>query len=177
MLSFPRGLRKIIADFKTADILRYYKDKYKEEALSVEQVHDIWKTFFPEIIKYMIFNNYEYLLPAHLGSFRIRKKKVEPQINEEGELSVGKLSVDYKKTKKLWEEKYPGKTGVELKAIPDKPLVRELNEHTDGYRCSWYWDKMTCNVRNQSAYILTMTRTNKQLLSRAITTNDLEFYE
>ena len=66
MLIFKRGNRIIIADFKTVDIIRYYKDKYKEKALSTQQVHDIWKTFFPEIIKYMIFNNYEYLLSLHL---------------------------------------------------------------------------------------------------------------
>lgn len=177
MLVFKRGLRKIIADYKIKDIFKFYKKKYGEKALSQSRAHDIWKTFYPEIIKYMIFNNYEYLLPHHLGSFRIKKKKVEPKIDKEGNLDISKLSVDYKATKRLWEERYPGKTSKELKQIKDKPLVRELNEHTDGYRCSWYWDKMTCTVPNQSAYILEMTRTNKQLLSKAVSTNDLEFYE
>ena len=177
MLVFKRGKRRIIATYKIKDIFKFYKKKYGEKALSQSQVHDIWKTFYPEIIKYMIFNNYEYLLPHHLGSFRIKKKKVEPKIDKEGNLDISKLSVDYKATKRLWEERYPGKTSKELKQIKDKPLVRELNEHTDGYRCSWYWDKMTCTVPNQSAYILEMTRTNKQLLSKAVSTNDLEFYE
>ena len=177
MLFFKRGRRKNIADFKTKDIFKYYKEKYKENALTQSQVRKIWKTFYPEIIKYMIFNNYEYLLPHHLGSFRIKKKKIEPKIDKDGNLDVGKLSVDYKATKKLWEERYPGKTAEELKMIKNKPLVRELNEHTNGYRCFWYWDKITCNVLNQSAYVLEMTRTNKQLLSKAVSTNDLEFYE
>jgi len=140
-------------------------------------MHDILRTFYPEIIKYMIFNNYEYLLPSRLGSFRIKKKKIEPTLDKDGNLNVGKLSVDYKKTKKLWEELYPDVTAKDLKQIKDKPLIRELNEHTDGYRCFWFWDKMTCNVLNQSAYVLEMTRTNKQLLSKAVRTNELEFYE
>ena len=177
MIFFKRGKRKILAEYKIADIFKFYKEKYQEKALSQKQAHDIWKTFYPEIIKYMIFNNYEYLLPYHLVSFRIKKRKIEPQIDENGNLDVGKLSVDYKQTKKLWEEKYPGKTAEELKEIKDKPLIRELNEHTDGYRCYWFWDKMTCTVLNQSAYSLEMTRTNKQLLSKAVSTNDLEFYE
>ena len=177
MLSFLRGKRKLIADYKIKEIFKYYKNKYQDKALTQNQAHDIWKTFYPEIIKYMIFNNYEYLLPARLGSFRIKKKKIEPKIDKDGNLDVGKLSVDYKATKRLWEEIYPDKTVKELKQIKNKPLVRELNEHTDGYRCFWYWDKMTCNVSNQSAYVLDMTRTNRQLLSKAVSTNDLEFYE
>jgi hypothetical protein len=86
------------------------------------------------------------------------------------------LSVNWKKTKRYWEKLYPGKTAEEISAIEHKPVVRELNEDTDGYRMSWYWDKTTYNHANQFAYHLDMARAHDQVLSKGIQFNNLNFY-
>jgi hypothetical protein len=178
MLNYRRGKRKVIADYKTDDIYKFYKQKYGDEALSRKAFMKILKETLPELVKLMIFENFEFSMPARLGTMRIKKKLVEPKLDENGDLDVRSLSVNYKKTKELWEELYPDKTPEEIKEIKDKPLVRELNEHTDGYRFIWYWDRLTCNIPNQSAYSIDMTRTyDRQLSNAAKTIKNLDYYE
>ena len=116
-------------------------------------------------------------MPARLGYLRIKKKLVEVKLDKEGNVDARRLSVDWKKTKKYWQELYPGLTPQEISKLEGKPVIRELNESTDGYRMSWFWDKLTSTMKNQSAYYIGMTRSNDQMLSRGIKFNHLNFYK
>jgi hypothetical protein len=176
MLVYPRGNRKILADYKFKEIYNFYKERYKEDALPRHIVKEIYKRLFPEIVKLMVFENLDYRLPARLGSLRIKKKEVGPRINQDGKLDTRGLSVNWKKTKQLWQKIYPDKTANEISSIEGKPVVREMNEHSNGYRLIWFWDKSTCNVKNQSAYIINITRDNDKILSSAVKTNNLNYY-
>jgi hypothetical protein len=178
MLAYRRGKSRVIADYSFDDIYKYYKSLYKDKSyLSKKQVKALYKEVFTEIAKMIVLDNLQFRLPANLGYLRIKKKYVEPTINENGELDTRRLSIDWKATKKLWQERYPGMSSEELKKIKNKPVIRELNEHTDGYRYVWYWEKLTSTVPNQTAYYIDMTRTNDQILSRASKVNHLNFFE
>jgi hypothetical protein len=176
MLSFKRGKRRFIADYKFEEIYSFYKEMYKDEALSKEVVHEIYKKLFPEIVKLMVFENLDYRMPARLGSIRVRKKEVGPKIDKNGNLDTRNLSIDFKATKKLWEKLYPGKTAEEINLIEGKPIIRETNDYNGGYRLHWYWDKLTSNLLNQSAFYINMTRGSDEILSRGAKTNQLNFY-
>jgi len=173
---YRRGKRKVLADYKFDDIYTFYKERYKDKALPKNVVKKIYQKIFPEIVKLMVFDNLDYRMPARLGYIRVKKKLVGPKITESGELDTRSLSINYKKTKKLWQELYPGKTGEELKEIRNKPLVRELNDHSNNYRVIWFWDKTTSNLKNQNAYYINMTRDNDRILSSGVKTNKLNFY-
>jgi len=125
----------------------------------------------------IVFDTLDFRMPARLGYIRVKKKLVEPKIDENGNLDTRRLSIDWKKTRRLWDKLFPGKNKDELKAIKDKPLVRELNEDYNGYRVVWYWDKTTCNIKNQDAYYIDVTRDNDRILSRGVKMNNLNFYE
>jgi hypothetical protein len=125
----------------------------------------------------MVFETLDYRMPSHLGYLRVKKKLVEPKLYENGDIDTRRLSVNWKKTKQLWQKIYPEKTAEEIKNIKDKPLVRELNEKTNGYRMTWFWDKSTCNLKNQTAYYIKITRDNCRILSGGIRSNKLNFYE
>jgi len=177
MLTYKRGKRKVIADYKIDDIYRFYCESSPDNYVSKQMMHTLFKEMFPSIVKMIVLDNFQFRMPANLGDLRIKKKITKPSINDKGELDTHRLSIDWKTTKALWLQKYPDKTAEEIKSIEDKPVIRELNEHTDGYRYVWYWDKLTTNIPNQSAYYLDMTRTNDQILSGASKTNDLNFYK
>lgn len=178
MLAYKRGKSKVKADYKFNDIYKYYKSLYSDDSyLSKQQLRELYKEIFENIVKMIVLDNMQFRMPANLGYLRIKKKRTEPTINKEGELDTRLLSIDWKATKQLWQEKYPGMTSKEIAAIPDKPVVRELNEHTDGYRYVWFWEKLTSTVPNQAAYYLNMTRTNDQILSGASKVNHLNFFE
>jgi hypothetical protein len=176
MLQFNRGKGKVVADYKFNDIYKFYKERYGDKALSREVVHELYKRLFPEIVKLIVFDNLDYRMPARLGSLRIKKKEVVPRIDEKGNLDVRRLSVNYKATKRLWEKLYPGKTAEEIKQIKNKPLIRELNDHSNNYRVTWFWNKVTSNLKNQTAYYINISRDNDKILSRGVKTNNLNFY-
>lgn len=176
-MNFKRGPRKILADYKLDEIYNFYKELHGEKALPRSTMREVYKRLFPAIVELMVFDNFELRLPARLGHIRVKKKLVEPKLDENGNIDARRLSVDFKKTKKLWQKLYPGKTAKELKAIKDKPLVRELNEDFNGYRVTWFWDKTICNIPNQSAYYIKMTRDNCRILSNGVKYNNLNFYE
>lgn len=176
MLVYRRGKRKVLADYKFDDIYTFYKERFKDKALPKNVVKEIYKRLFPEIVKLIVFENLDYRMPARLGYLRVKKKEVGPKITDEGELDTRSLSINWKKTRRLWQDKYPEKTEEELKEIKNKPLIRELNDHSNNYRMIWYWDKTTSNVKNQNAYYVNVTRDNDKILSSGIKTNKLNFY-
>jgi hypothetical protein len=177
MLYFKRGSRRILANYKMTEIYNFYKEQYGDEALPKEKVHEIYKKLFPEIVKLMVFENLDYRMPARLGYIRVKKKEVGPKIDKNGNLDTRKLSVDWKKTKRLWEKLYPEKTAEEIKLVEGKPVVREMNEHSGDCRLYWQWDKLTSNLRNQSAYFLNMVRDADNVLSHAVKMNkNINFY-
>jgi hypothetical protein len=177
MLIYRRGGRKLIADYRSEEIYNFYKERYGDEALPKEVVIEFYKRLFPEIVKLIVFDNLDYRFPARLGSLRVKKKEVSPKIDKNGNLDARRLSVNWKATKRLWEKMYPNKTEEELKSIKKKPIIREMNDHTNNYRLTWFWDKTTCNIKNQSAYYVDITRDNDNILSRAVRTNkNINFY-
>lgn len=176
-LLFKRGKRKVLADYKFGEIYNFYKEINNGKVLPKSVVKKIYSMLFPTIVKLMVFENLEYRLPARLGYLRVKKKLIEPKLDEHGNVDARRLSIDFKKTMRLWQKLYPDKTEKEIKQIKDKPVVRELNEHTNGYRMTWYWDKTTCNLKNQAAYYVDLTRDNDKILSRGIRMNNLNFYE
>lgn len=175
-MTFKRGRRKVLANYKFDDIYKFYKELNGKKALPKSVVRQIYKKLFPTIVKMMVFDAFDFRMPARLGYIRVKKKLVEPKLDENGNLDARRLSVDWKKTTKLWNKLYPGKTQKEIKAIKNKPLVRELNEDYNGYRVTWYWDKTTCNIKNQAAYYINITRDNDRILSRGVKLNNLNFY-
>lgn len=175
-LVYPRGKGRVKADYKFKEIYDFYKELNGEKALPKSVVMEIYKRLFPEIVKLMVFDNLDYRMPARLGYIRVKKKKIEVKLDSEGNVDARRLSVNWKKTLEYWRKLYPGKTREEIKEIEDKPVIRELNEHSGGYRVIWYWDKTTCNLKNQTAYYIDMTRDNDQILSSGIKYNNLNFY-
>ena len=180
-LSFKRGNRKDIADFKTQDVYKLYKQRCKDKGLPYVEYGKfarVLQTFNENIINLMIHENVDFGMSHRTGSLRIRQKEVKNKVKEKEDIYKRNLSINWKKTKQYWLDKYPDKTANEISDIPDKKLIYELNEHTEGYRYVFYWDKITCNLKNQSAYIFNPTRTNKQKLTVALKTiKNLEYYE
>jgi hypothetical protein len=176
---YKRGSGKINADYKSKDLYKFYKDKYNDvNYVSQTDYNRIIKEFNNEIIKLVIYDSMEFILPFRLGTLRIKRRKVEPKLDCNGNIDARNLSPNWKKTKALWQKQYPELTFDEMKSIPNKHIIRELNIHSDNYRYSWYWDKVISNIPNQNAYKINITRTHDQELSNAIKTiPNLEYYD
>lgn len=177
MIVFKRGKGKYNTDYSSDDIYKFYV-KSSKHPVDKSLYMRILKDMYGEFIKMCIFENVELILPASLGKLRIQKKKVNIYVDKEGNLVKPILPPDWKKTKELWEKKYGKLSPEEYDKIEDKPVVPLINEHSDGYRYRWFWDKITSKVLNQSVYHLRMTRTYKTMLAKAIkTVKGLNFYK
>jgi hypothetical protein len=153
---FKRGKRKNIADYKTRDIFKFYK---KDEGIVEYKVFsNIVSEFNGMIMRLIIDEAHEFVMPSRLGSLRVRKRKVKLELNADGKIDKSKLTPDWFKTRKLWDEIYKDIPIEEINKIPNKRIIYNLNEHTDGYRFIFYWDKVTSNILNQSAYRIQVTR-------------------
>ena len=160
-----RGKNKVKIDFSVPDIYKAYK---KTVASPVEKVlfTELLREYNTEVLRMIVFDGMDYSISNRVGSLRIKKFDNSLRLNKQGEVA-NKLRPDWPKTHKRWEQLYPGKTFEELKKIPNKPIVCHLNEHSDGFVFKWYWDKVTSNLRNQSAYKFEPVRDMKRLAAKA----------
>lgn len=178
MAFWGKGKRKVLADYKSKDIYKFYKNKYKDKAKDFSTFCRVWDRFIEIRMQMIIFDNLELYMPYRLGSLRVRIGKSIYRLNKNGEVEMKKIPIDWKATVDNWEQIYPGKSHAELKEIKDKPLIRILNDHSNGKKLYWYWDEYTSNVKNKTAYRLEVTRTWDRMLSNKVKkTKRLDYYE
>lgn len=152
----PRNKNKFKVDYGLKDAYRYYRILDKDNLVTYEIFSKIVTEFNEAVMDVIIEKAGRFRLPGRLGDIRIKKKK--------NVMDVNYLKPDWKACWKLWEEIYSDKTEDEIVKIPNKKIVYHLNDHSDNYYYKFYWDKATCNVRNNTAYCFIPTRTNKEKL-------------
>ena len=108
----------------------------------------ICEKFNKAICTYILEEAGEFQLPYRLGSLRIKKTKMNYR-------NKNHMRPDWKKTKEL------GKT------------VYHLNDHTDGFRYRWAWDKSNVVTVGKKLYSFYATRTNKRELARLLKDDDI----
>lgn len=178
MLSFRRGAGLSNAEYVGKNCYKWYKKHHDgDDIIGSRKFNEILKEAYSEIVKLMVFENFQFKMPQKLGYLRLKKKPLVMPIKD-GNVVTKYISIDWKKTKEYWEKIYPDKTPKEITEIKNKPLIRELNEHTDGYRLRWFWDKHNAVILNKEYYQFRMSRTNKQFLASSLrTVKNLNFYE
>jgi len=157
-----RGLGKIKTDYTQNDLYKYYiKTSNFDLEMPREKFNKIIKRFNRELVKLLLYKNFEFKMPYTLGSLRIRKgKSAGIKHDENGNLIKRKLLIDYKRTKELWNR--------DPVAKDTKKVVLHLNEHSDGYVYGFYWNKTRGRIRNKEGYRFKTSRTNARWLSSVI---------
>jgi hypothetical protein len=115
--------------------------------------------FNSAISEAIMFDNFEYKLPARMGTLSIKKKKRKVYFLEDGTM-VNRMPIDWKSTLELWSEDEESKE--------QKKLLRHTNEHTNGYIPFWYLNVHTGNFTNKTVYKFKSTRTNKRALAQIL---------
>lgn len=125
----------------------YYKDCIKnpiEKSIFIKLIREFNKQIMQKII-----NGYTYILPYSLGNIYVKKKKQVIDVTADNKLAFVKNRprIDFKATRELRKS--------DPIANANKTNVYYLNEHTDGYRMSFFWCKYTGTshgVRNMTYY-------------------------
>lgn len=138
-----RSTNRIVHPYGIESLYQFYLyDKEADSPYIVDK--KIYKQIVKEYITIVfekIFDGNIYYMPYGFGPLYVNKRKV----------IVGKrLSPDWEATKKY------GK------------MVFHLNEHTNGFKYSFKWDKGGCRFRNGRLYRLEIARLNKRALAKSI---------
>ena len=152
---FGRGINKIQNPYTLRDIYEFYCTEH-----SSNRLYDVpWSVyvqianeFYKEIVNGIIEKNRTFRMPFRLGEFFILKEKID--LNK-----LNSRAIDWEKTNRY------GK------------IIYHLNEHTDGYKYSYQWDKKDTKLPNLYFYRLVPTRTNKRRLARLIKSGDYDYFE
>ncbi len=166
-MTIPKGKQseKIKAHYNSPDYYKHYKERHfgknKKSRFYVtkKQYTEVLKDFFNLVIEDMIMNGEEFIFPANMGKYQIRKYKASVKLDSNGKL-INHLPVDYGATNKL--------RASNPEAAENKVVVRHLNKHTDGYTFRYIYIKNKAKYRNKSAYSFKATRTNKLKITRAV---------
>lgn len=130
--------------------------QYKKEKIVPDIDEKTFKNILYDLNKLksdlIIRSSFEYRLPFRLGFLRIRKGKLRIKIVN-GKMDINKNIIDWKATLDYWEKQYGTRNRKELKKIPEKKVIFQTNEHTDGNVMRWYWDKNISNVKNKSVFL------------------------
>jgi len=174
---FKRKEGRYVSDVKTRDIYNFYAETI-DNPLSYLDFSKVIQEVNKNCIYKLALTGEEFRLPYGLGVIYIAKRKINFKLNDDGTLNTRNLKVDWKKTKELWEKKYPGVDAEDIVKIPDKPRVYYLNEHSNKYRMVFNWDRRTSNVKNQSLYLFRVVRTLKAEVAKYfIESGNTNYYE
>ncbi len=176
MVYISRGKNKIQVDYGIQDIYKFYKDNAKNP-VDYNQFRDLWKQISTVIIRLILYRNLDFNLPARLGVLCARKIKAVPKVREDGTVDKSRLGINYKASWQKWLKEYPELSVKQIAGIKNKIPVYHINEHTDGFKIRWKWDRFTCTVKNQAIYKLDLTRSNKKALSKAFNDPKVDYYE
>lgn len=115
------------------DMYKFYKEK-TTNPVTYKEYREINTKYLKGIMDLIIHKAYNFRLPARLGFFRIRKTRIDYE--------SGKFSIDWKQSKEL---------GI---------TVYHLNEHSDGFRAKFLWEKKRAILKEgtKRPYSFTLAR-------------------
>jgi hypothetical protein len=157
---------KYLTDIKTKDLYKFYINGITpiesisggktrgEYDLKEKEYSKILKDLNLEIIKLIILENFEFKIPCSLGTLSMKQSPIEYKLDEKGELNTKYLTADYKATRALWLK--------DEEARKAKKMIFLTNEHTNGYRMSYWWSKSGARIVGIAAYYFVACRQVKR---------------
>jgi hypothetical protein len=160
-----RGKGKHTADIKKYDFFSHYRKNTAYEKLSRTAYSAFLKDLLIAFSEAVVKENMELKL-GKLGFIRVQAKKLH-FFKTNGE-KADSLKVDWEKTWKYWEEKYPSLSRNEISNIKDKKVIYHENEHTNGEFYRHLWDKATSQVKYKSFYKFIPSRQYSRLIKEIV---------
>jgi len=165
-LTITAGIRHSYGRFKK--VFPQYDTKRKDY---IRICYEINKKLSERIIK----ESLELKLPYKLGTLSIKKQKIKILVKD-GQLKKNKMIVDWEKSWEMWKADNPTLTRKEIMDLPNKTVVYNMNQHTNGYIFSWVWDKLLSsdNLYNLRFYKFKPTKQNRLDLKDWLKSDDRE---
>lgn len=155
------------------DAYKHYKKKKEIPLIDRKRYVKICHALNKKISEKIIKESFEFKIPFRLGTISIRKNELKIRIKD-GKIQKNKMIIDWEATWNFWVQEYPDKTKSEIKLIPDKNVIYQTNDHSNGYIMKWCWDKAGSNFINKTLYKFKTTKQNRLDLAKHIKSDDRE---
>jgi hypothetical protein len=140
---------------------KYNYDRFCIENLKIKISFDQYRKAIYELnhqyVLYILQTGHSIKLPWGFGALTIRKRKGNYITNEYGHKIVH-CGINWKETNKEGKKIY------------------HFNEHTEGYRYTWSWNKYYSKLRLCNIWELKMCKVNKLLLTEFLRNQDVQYY-
>lgn len=175
-ITYKRGKGKYIVKNKVLDMYRFYIEnlvgnfEHTDYNITNKNYTAILRRVSELIVDQIINNNFEYTLPYRMGKLFIYKKKMKLKLDENGDLIKKYMSIDYQATKKMWLD--------DPKSKEDRLKVYHTNDHSNGYKYYFHWQKKDIIVKPFWYYSLKMIRDNNRYMAKCAKNDpSLDYYD
>lgn len=155
MAFYGRGKNKIKDPYTLVDIYESYKEYVKDNPVYNTDYRDfriICSLFNKRIIEHILYKSETFKMFGGIGELSVLK--LIPSKSK-----TKRLSVDFKKTSEY------GKT------------IFHTNDHSDGYKYMFHWNKSKTIFRNKYLYNFIPTRANKRTLAKIIKNKECDYFD
>jgi len=141
-------MSRVKVGYRTAGRSAYddFCSKYPDIILTFKEWCQIIYTYNRLFRDYVLETGQRAKLPWGMGTFAISKKKTK-KFKTIGDRTYVNMAIDWKKTREA------GK------------YIYNLNAHTDGYRCFWYWFPREAKFYQNDVWYFTPSRDSSRLIT------------
>lgn len=143
MAFYGRGSNKIKDPYTIPDFYESYCEKIDKDSpynVSYSVFRDILEMYYKGIRDTILDKGLPFKFPCNLGEVKVVKKKVN------------------------FSKMYPSSIDW-VNTIKYGKVIYHLNDHTDGYKYLFMWNKSNAKLKNISKYRFIPTRSNKRKLA------------
>lgn len=153
-------------DYGMADFYRYYKKEYAYKKFKSKfsdntgllvdaSTYSLVLSDLFSMITEKIIEGDQFKLPLNIGVLAIKKRKM----NFDNLLTHNMLKIDYHESRKI------------------QKVVYFTNEHTDGYRYKWQWNKRKCKIPGKSVYKFIPSLLSKRRVAKKLKNRECDYPE
>jgi len=153
---FSRGPNKVQNPYTMKDFYAFYtQDVDENEVYDVEykEYSEIVNKFYKGMMNHILLEAGTIRMSFGLGDLFVSKEKIHVNAMQ------NPRRIDWKLTNETGKRVY------------------HLNEHSDGYKYVFHWDKVKSRVKKLRLYRLQTTRSSKRLLAQLIKSGEYDYYE
>lgn len=150
-----RGPNKHQSPYTLQDMYKEYIAEFEEGShfcVPYSEYKDIAVAYLKYLQEELVEKSAKLKLPFSLGHLMVSKKKQEAK-------KLTAMPIDW------YESKKQGKQ------------VRFFNDHSGGFKYSFFWSRKFCAVKNKNNYLFTPTRDNARRVAQLVKTKENDYFE
>jgi len=151
---FGRGKNKIQSPYTLKDTYLFYKNEVDDNPvydLEYSEYVAITTEFYKAMMDHILLKAGTFYMPYGLGDIYIVKAKLKLE-------NIDHKQLDWKTTNEVGKRVY------------------HLNEHSNGYKYLFQWEKFRSRIKKLYIYRFQLTRDNKRRLAQLIKSGEYDYY-